>query len=352
MVERKQRGFTLVELLVVIVIIGMLMALLLPAIGAAREAARRATCMNNQRNLATALIQYATNKDKFPGYNNAVPLQGITQNINASWSAVILPQLGRQDYYDSVFRSPVGGPQPFERIRGLLVGSQATPAYLEMFVCPSDPATTFTQGVTSYVANTGRLDKRTNNPQAPFDWVDNGIFHDHFLFAHEPAKASLNTMLRNASTVRLSDLARWDGAATTLLLSENIQAGLWCGLVGAVNLPDDMMESRIGMIWQPTVQPNDAQKINGRKDEGGDVAQNFDFVRPSSNHAGGVNAVMADGSTKWLSDEMDYLVYILIMTPNGKQCADPGTKPKVLGGNPRFINAVQNTPLSDGMFNQ
>jgi prepilin-type processing-associated H-X9-DG protein len=111
------------------------------------------------------------------------------------------------------------------------------------------------------------------------------------------------------------------------------------------------MEARIGMVWHPTRQPNDAQKINGRKDEAGDIAQNFDVVRPSSNHAGGVNATMADGSAKFLSDEMDYLVYILIMTPNGNKCADPATKPKALGGNLPFINAVQNTPLSDGMFN-
>lgn len=347
MVERKHNGFTLVELLVVIVIIGMLVALLLPAIGAARESARRATCMNNQRNLGNALTQYATNKDKLPGYANAVPRQGQNANfINASWMAVILPQLSRQDLYDAIFKAP---PSPGENVLRRALGGN----YLEIAVCPSDPPSNFQSSVTSYVANTGRLDKRTNSTAIPFDWPANGVFHDHFVFANEPAKASATLALRNASTVRISDLARWDGASTTLLLSENVQASLWCGLdVPAADpfQPFPMMEARIGMIWMPTLTPNDAQKINGRKDEGGDVAQGFDFVRPSANHSGGVNATMADGSARFLSDEMDYLVYILIMTPNGRQAWDPGLKS--LTGRPPFINAVQNTTLNDGMFNK
>ena len=117
-----------------------------------------------------------------------------------------------------------------------------------------------------------------------------------------------------------------------MLLSENIQAAFWSGHEpnGAADRfvqPNPLMESRIGMVWHPTLQPNDAQKINGRKDED-TVAPSPDFVRPSSNHSGGVNATMADGSAKFLSDEMDYLVYILVMTPNGKMAADPATKPK------------------------
>lgn len=351
MVVRKHNGFTLVELLVVIVIIGMLVALLLPAIGAARESARRAACMNNQRNLGSALIQYATKKDKFPGYNNAVPLQGTTNNVNASWLAVILPELSRQDLYDAIFRSPRTVPQ----IGGLLIGTPETPAYAEVFVCPSDAPSDFDKGWTSFVANTGRVDKRPSNLNGalPFDWVENGIFHDHFLYP--AANVSDLTRLRNQTTVRISDLARWDGAATTMMISENIQAAFWSGHepVGAADRfvqPNPLMESRLGMVWHPTLQPNDAQKINGRKDENTE-APNPDFVRPSSNHSGGVNATMADGSAKFLSDEMDYLVYILIMTPNGKMAADPATKPKALNGNARYINAVQNTPLSDAMFN-
>ena len=68
MARRNRVGFTLVELLVVITIIGMLMSLLLPAVNSAREAARRAQCMNNMREVSQALLTYANAKKIFPGF--------------------------------------------------------------------------------------------------------------------------------------------------------------------------------------------------------------------------------------------------------------------------------------------
>jgi prepilin-type N-terminal cleavage/methylation domain-containing protein len=66
------QGFTLVELLVVITIIGMLMALLLPAVQAAREAGRRATCTNNEKQIAAAMLIFESGRQCFPGYKNKV----------------------------------------------------------------------------------------------------------------------------------------------------------------------------------------------------------------------------------------------------------------------------------------
>src|SRR5690349_16251393 len=68
--RHKSRGFTLVELLVVIAIIGTLVALLLPAVQAAREAARRNTCQNNLKQLSLACMSMDTALKKLPGYSN------------------------------------------------------------------------------------------------------------------------------------------------------------------------------------------------------------------------------------------------------------------------------------------
>ena len=97
------RGFTLIELMVVIVIIGMLMALLIPAVQSARAAARRTQCNNNCKEIGTAIQQFALAKDRLPYLATTLPgttpAVGSTNYVTAGWVPQILPYLGRNDLY-------------------------------------------------------------------------------------------------------------------------------------------------------------------------------------------------------------------------------------------------------------
>ena len=98
---RLRRGFTLVELLVVIAIIGVLVALLLPAIQAAREAARRTSCSNNLKNLGLAILNHHDVRKSFPISHGAfsVPEASVPQS-GVGWIIETLPQLEQQPLYD------------------------------------------------------------------------------------------------------------------------------------------------------------------------------------------------------------------------------------------------------------
>ncbi len=134
-----QRGFTLVELLVVIAIIGVLIGLLLPAVQAARESARRSQCSNNSKQIGLGLHAYHSANQKFPplGYmvlstkttgSNTVPAGGDLYS-HYSWPALILPFIEEGSLFDSVDQSQlIYGSSP-----QAIVSTQ-----VKTFLCPSD----------------------------------------------------------------------------------------------------------------------------------------------------------------------------------------------------------------------
>jgi prepilin-type N-terminal cleavage/methylation domain-containing protein len=137
-------GFTLVELLVVIAIIGILVALLLPAIQAAREAARRSQCQSNIHNVALAVLNYESEQKIFPMgtvFPN-LPANGIVPNVQTnytfgeSWTVSILPHLENQSLFDAfVFKDPVSGaPVPMQDARN----QEERGTVLPVMLCPSD----------------------------------------------------------------------------------------------------------------------------------------------------------------------------------------------------------------------
>ncbi len=159
---RGRRGFTLVELLVVIAIIGILVALLLPAVQAAREAARRKSCSNNLKQIGLALHNYHDTYKTFPPDAIWFGTQGSTLNSprHYTWIALLLPYVEQTPLHDAIdFKLPGYNQQ----IPGL--GAGATTAalqsvVLDSFICPSDPTYTGVDqthnfGYTSYAGNAG-----------------------------------------------------------------------------------------------------------------------------------------------------------------------------------------------------
>jgi prepilin-type N-terminal cleavage/methylation domain-containing protein/prepilin-type processing-associated H-X9-DG protein len=174
---KARAAFTLVELLVVITIIGMLIALLLPAVQAAREMGRLSTCKSNQKQISLALISYSNKQGAFPGWRNNVliPNKGNSY-IAVPWPAMILPDVERADLWGSIKNNlwtPATGTNPGIRV----------------FTCPSDPADQSTPGASAYTANGLVLLDPTLKPPLPPKSVD--------------------------------DVSAADGTTYTMLLSEN-----------------------------------------------------------------------------------------------------------------------------------
>lgn len=190
---RENRGFTLVELLVVIAIIGILVALLLPAVQAARESARRMSCTNNVKNLALAALNYESIKGELPparlgpdstGSAQVFHLRTAIERSGASGFVLMLPQLEEQAMYDGleVFEKnsiwPAGIYDPsgnwhnpaFVPDREPLLGQRP-----DIFVCPSSTSLPFSEidrfeswsvrpATGSYAFNAGHRGVNTDEP--------------------------------------------------------------------------------------------------------------------------------------------------------------------------------------------
>ena len=198
----RHRAFTLVELLVVIAIIGVLVALLLPAVQAAREAARRSSCQNNVRQVITALHNYEFANERLPTgvANDAGPVRNLPEGNHMGWIARILPELGEPARYSSTSFEVGAYHQRNNAMRQLAI---------PVLVCPSFPGPDMP--ASSYAGV-------HHDKEAPIDDDNVGVLflNSHIAFDDLPDGSSYTLVVGEKIVRGYEDLGWMSGTAATL----------------------------------------------------------------------------------------------------------------------------------------
>ena len=287
--RRSDSGFTLVELLVVIAIIGILIALLLPAVQAAREAARRSQCSNNMKQLGLALHNY---HDVFkvlpPGglRDGSVPGNGL------AWNVFILPFMEQQalhDEFDFLLTDDSSCVQA--------PNTTITLTPVAGFLCPSGTRLYDGSSTTRYTCHyVGIMGPKGTNPVSGSAYsLQNGTgYSGHGGFAQDG-------VMYHLSKVRIRDIL--DGTSNTLMVGELSHDKSNCYRMWPRGIYDNHSRS--------TKNINYAINAFGYYSSGLGMPQitEFNDASMSSNHPGGAMFSLCDGSTRFLSETVDITLY-------------------------------------------
>jgi prepilin-type N-terminal cleavage/methylation domain-containing protein/prepilin-type processing-associated H-X9-DG protein len=318
-----RKAFTLVELLVVIAIIGILVALLLPAVQAARAAAWRASCQNNVRQLGLAVHNYADAKKTLPASVRPPGLTTLPRIAGLTFLLPFIEETARFSQYDQKkdWFDPVNKPLVNQRI--------------SIFQCPSVP-------------NEERLDGRpegspwVNDTGAPTDYsptiyVDQRLktagLVDQAAIGVPPAAGSpgLGLLAYNLTT-KLKDIT--DGLSKTIMYAESagrpylyrrgrliesfpekrVNGGGWCRPASDISID--------GSSGDGSTDPGPCAINCANGAEMGATFPHPYYVsvgtgEPYSFHPGGANFCMGDGSVRWINDTIDIREFARLVTRNG-----------------------------------
>jgi prepilin-type N-terminal cleavage/methylation domain-containing protein/prepilin-type processing-associated H-X9-DG protein len=345
-----RHAFTLIELLVVIAIIGVLLGLLLPAVQKVRDAANRAKCENNLKQLGLACLNYESTNHGLPpaltGYYNpaAAPL---------NWATYVLPYIEQDSLYRKYDLNSGYWPASSSGnagINGSNVNASIVSTPIATFICPAVPNRSSTYTVTwsfpgynsvgPYTAANGDYSNILNVYPAEIATLGLASSYPGYNSGSFPPPSNLNGVLQPDSSTTIAMIQ--DGTSNTILLAEFAgKMELWIsgkdtGLTilssdtnGQVNIPQ----------VQPPTSPTVGNLIYGGLGGWGDPASGadtlwgsgFDGSGPSgpclincsnnfgmySFHAGGCNVVFADGSVHFLTQNASPAVIVALVTMQG-----------------------------------
>lgn len=317
--DTRRRAFTLVELLVVIAIIGILVALLLPAIQAAREAARRAQCTNNLRQLGLALLNHHDTKQRFPEGVRVADIKVAPHGpASFGWGGLSLPYLeetalGAQ--YQAIPKYP-------DYNWETAVGSGGTPRAedlsktpLSTFMCPSDAMQPINMtynagkdlfGKSNYVGVAGHYGATDPSSSPPYYFVNPADVANPastFTAAQRDLYQGTFGIFGGNQKTKLKDVT--DGSSKTLLVAERDGGG------------EDGLSPRVASYWTGAIRARwlNSHLTNVRNDVNGDFLINsptFKYGVGSLHAGGGANCLLGDGHVVFLSDNMDGAAWQLL----------------------------------------
>lgn len=293
-----RRGFTLIEILVVVAILATLMVLLVPTVQSVRESARRTSCINNQRQLTLAVLGFGETNGFVPGWRNELRISDTF--IAPAWPVVILPFADMLPLYGRISVTTGTGYTAFGSTSG-------TGMYVASFNCPSrtpDPGLGDRKASIAYAGNCG---SGSNNRR--YDGV------------------MLDTTGTTAAAIRLgrvslADISGADGTGNTVFLSEksisraglSFPLGIWTGTsttgtscTFATVSGSNTYVNGFGMVDVSTPPPPLNQIALG-------VNQVGLVNAPSSNHPTGVVMSFGDGRAQFVAETLQPLVYAQLLS--------------------------------------
>lgn len=305
-----RRGFTLIELLVVITIIAILVGLLLPAVQQAREAARRAQCLSQLKQMGLAFHNYHSVYNAFPkGGTAAFLFSAASANTAfryASWATVLLPGLEQAPLFNSIDQT---------RLYLDPVNQKAAQTVLPVFLCPSNPnpdPTKFQGDSTTFPGvRFARTDYGGNFGERGVRCFPSAACQNNYGTSGSEGRGV--TLLPTQPTIGTKNVT--DGLSNTIFLGEAPDAlhGIWMGhknffdVSAPINTRYDIVTR---MPWSSCQVAATSPQLGRRCDFG----QEF-----HSYHTGGAQFLLGDGSGKFISENIDYRIYAGLLSIRGDE---------------------------------